>query len=1242
MADLAIALEISGRDVGASASADKVAGSLRNVGTAADDATKRSSGFAGALGHVASIAGGFIVAQGLMQLPGLLSNAAKAAAEEETGIARLATAVDNAGGSWASQSQEIENVIHSREMLGFSDDKLRSSLSMLTAQTGSVDEAFKRQALAMDLARGTGMDLETASRLLGKVTDENVTALNRYGISVEKGASQTELFAKVQERFGGQSEAAAQTAAVQWEIFQNQLGNLQEDIGGALLPVMTQLGGAAVSFVEDLRQSGTLEVIVAGLGTAFSAMGSLAATAFGIIRAAVSSDLFQGLLDAATTVGAEVLNVFDILAGALSALFAGDFIVAIQVLEDAFNVDLSPLVAVYDIIVGTIIPGIQAAFTAAGPIIDAAIQFVVTTVLPALQVGVQTAFDFITGTALPFLQSAFETVFPMIQTVVETVLNTVVPFVVAQFQVISDWTAENWPLIQQTIETVWNAIQAVINAIVPPIVQLVTDNWSTIERVTTSVWTIISTVIDTTLQTILGLIRAGMQLINGDWEGAWQTLVGVAERIFRGLITILGEIGGLIGEALRSAMEAGRQAIAGFADGFMTAGRSLIDGIIRGFADASGRIQAALNQAATQAFDGFKRAWGISSPSTRAEAEIGVPLGEGIINGLVTAFGQGDSRIAEGIRAVVTTAIRVGIDPLIAASLAKAESGFNPAAVGDAGASVGLFQLHERGQGAGMGAARLDPWVNAVKFLEQHKGLFDELASKLEGVQLATIFGGRAEVSDPQYWHRYGEAFREIVAALGPLGNLSALASQGVQALVQTFDQVDPKAAELARIQTELNAAIGQGFPQASGAGAQALQAFGAGAQPVLDAFLAGNATLGETQLAITQLAAEAGLATEPMALLETGAINQEQALRTVLAAAAEVNPAYASTAAGFIMGATTSADATLNFLHLAASTQGVTDAVVPADQAIRTMAGFMPNLSRLAVEGALSGDDLTRAILGLTESSGFARTNLDLQTASTDELNQALEGIVDELAIVDPRFQDLNQRIKDNGGITDETRGQLVNLIDTIDDVPGVVDPASTSIEGMGTASQTAAEVNKESWEDILSEIRSAVREMVEAIKDGVQDIVNKLDEISDAKVTIDARGAIRELGKLEDAADDARRAVDKVADDVGKGFKFVSGRQYGGWADIGTVGWVGESGPELSVSRGDYILTNAEAKAIARDAFASRSGRPVVQRAGGTVVEATFINHGTLVAQDADDWLVNSLKRLEREGRIEGVEVG
>lgn len=60
--------------------------------------------------------------------------------------------------------------------------------------------------------------------------------------------------------------------------------------------------------------------------------------------------------------------------------------------------------------------------------------------------------------------------------------------------------------------------------------------------------------------------------------------------------------------------------------------------------------------------------------------------------------------------------------PVVAAAIinAIAESGLRNDAVGDAGASVGLFQLHERGGGHGMSSQeRMDPVKNTRRIIEQ-------------------------------------------------------------------------------------------------------------------------------------------------------------------------------------------------------------------------------------------------------------------------------------------------------------------------------------------------------------------------------------------------------------------------------------------------------------------------------------------------------------------------------------------
>ena len=56
---------------------------------------------------------------------------------------------------------------------------------------------------------------------------------------------------------------------------------------------------------------------------------------------------------------------------------------------------------------------------------------------------------------------------------------------------------------------------------------------------------------------------------------------------------------------------------------------------------------------------------------------------------------------------------KYNVPPLFLKAVMLSESGGRPDAVGDSGHSVGLFQLHDQGYGAGMGDLRFDPEANA-------------------------------------------------------------------------------------------------------------------------------------------------------------------------------------------------------------------------------------------------------------------------------------------------------------------------------------------------------------------------------------------------------------------------------------------------------------------------------------------------------------------------------------------------
>lgn len=148
----------------------------------------------------------------------------KAAAEEEKELVKLATTLKNLGFEDATDSVNQFIDTQARQST-FSDSDLRPVLERLTGATKDLGMAQDLTRLAMDLAIGTNVDLETASKALAKAVDGNTGALRKLvpGLdeTVLKSGDLDAITKALSERFAGQATAAAET----WE---GQIGNLSE------------------------------------------------------------------------------------------------------------------------------------------------------------------------------------------------------------------------------------------------------------------------------------------------------------------------------------------------------------------------------------------------------------------------------------------------------------------------------------------------------------------------------------------------------------------------------------------------------------------------------------------------------------------------------------------------------------------------------------------------------------------------------------------------------------------------------------------------------------------------------------------------------------------------------------------------------------------------------------------------------------------------------------------------------
>lgn len=228
----------------------------------AEGKTKKLGGAFGKLGAAGKVMSGVVAGT----VVGALSDFARAAIDDEANVAKLQQSIENSGVSWDDYSGKIDAAVKSGQDLAFSDDQVRNALAEMTESTGSAEEALKRLPAAMDLARAKSIPLEQASKLLGRVSDENTGVLRRMGVVLGEGADATAVLGAVQQKFAGQAEKYGSSTKGSIDKVKDSIGEFTEGIGASLGPAqgliamlpglssgMSIAGGAVASLTENTK-----------------------------------------------------------------------------------------------------------------------------------------------------------------------------------------------------------------------------------------------------------------------------------------------------------------------------------------------------------------------------------------------------------------------------------------------------------------------------------------------------------------------------------------------------------------------------------------------------------------------------------------------------------------------------------------------------------------------------------------------------------------------------------------------------------------------------------------------------------------------------------------------------------------------------------------------------------------------------------------------------------------------------
>ena len=221
---------------------------------------------------VAGSAIGNIIAQTIISgftsafrgISGLISQSINEAAQSESNINRLNNALATTGQfSQSASASLVEFAGALQSTTTFSDDAILSTQSLLI-QIGrlGVDEVPRATQATLDLAAALRIDLDSAARLVGKAAEGNAEAFKRYGVEIQKGATDAQTFANVltalEQRFGGSAQREVNTFAGANAQLGNTFSDLLEEIGKLItqsptvIAVIKTISSGIVEFTKSI------------------------------------------------------------------------------------------------------------------------------------------------------------------------------------------------------------------------------------------------------------------------------------------------------------------------------------------------------------------------------------------------------------------------------------------------------------------------------------------------------------------------------------------------------------------------------------------------------------------------------------------------------------------------------------------------------------------------------------------------------------------------------------------------------------------------------------------------------------------------------------------------------------------------------------------------------------------------------------------------------------------------------
>lgn len=299
---------------------------LRGIESPLSDVQSRGEKMGGAIRKATLPAIGVL---GALAVAG--KGAAQAAAEDEAAHVKLVGALERTTGATAAQVSAAEDYISKLELsTGVADDQLRPALAKLASATGDVGTAQSQLSLALDISAQSGKGLDVVTKALAAANDGHTASLQKLVPGLDaatlKSKDMTAITAALADKVGGAASEAANTATGRYRVMQVQMGELQEDLGTLLIPVISAMSAAllkATTFVRDHTTTakvliGVVALLAGGILAANVALKAYEAAQILVRGVTAAWTAAQWLLNAALTA-----NPIGVVVVAIAALAAG-------------------------------------------------------------------------------------------------------------------------------------------------------------------------------------------------------------------------------------------------------------------------------------------------------------------------------------------------------------------------------------------------------------------------------------------------------------------------------------------------------------------------------------------------------------------------------------------------------------------------------------------------------------------------------------------------------------------------------------------------------------------------------------------------------------------------------------------------------------------------------------------------------------------------------------------------------